>query len=92
LPLIAKNLMLDCNSNQLVLLRRIADNLLKTEERNIILNNVKELNRLSHESEINITALTFLLGNDPLEGTDTFRMFEGKNDSELVRLKEQYEK
>lgn len=89
---IAQYRMLQVNANQLVLLRRLADDRLTLDERNTILNNVKELNHRSEMSKVNVAAISYLLANDPPEGTDLYKMFEGKSDSELVRLQEQYEK
>lgn len=79
------------NSNQLVLLRRLADNRLTPTERNTLKNNVKELNRQSQDKKVKMLAVTYLLANDPPEGTNVYKMFEGKSDAELGQLQVKYE-
>lgn len=87
----ARYLQLQENSNQLVLLRRLADSSLTFDERTTVLNNVKELNRESEVSRVNVVVLAYLLAHDPPEDTDLYKMFESKSDDELARLQKQYE-
>lgn len=88
----ARYTLLQGNSNQLVLLRRLTDDRLSPDERETIKSNVRNLNLQSETSKINLVAITYLLANDPLKGTDVFRMFEDKSDIELLRLQVLYEK
>lgn len=88
----AKYSLLQVNSNQLVLLRRLADDRLTPDERKTLLSNVKELNHQSELSKVKVVTIAYLLANDPPEGTDLNKMFVGKSDSELARLQDHYEK
>ncbi len=87
----AKYTLLNANSNQLVILRRLAEDHLSSEEDETIRGVIKELNYQSNRSKVGVVALAFLLANDPPEGTNPFEMFILKSDSELVRLQKKYE-
>jgi hypothetical protein len=88
----SKSTLLQGISNQLVMLRRLADDRLTLQERETVLNNVKELNYQTQVSKVNVIALAYLLANEPPQGTNPFEMFKGKSDSELYILQSQYEK
>jgi len=83
--------LLQGNSSQLVMLRRLADDRLTADERKTILSNVKEINHQSEVSKISVVAITYLLANDLPEGTNPYKLFEGKSDSELTALQIRYE-
>ncbi len=83
--------LLSANSNQLVMLRRLAEDHLTETESRVVKNVVIELNHQHDVSKINTVALSYLLSNDTTEDVGIFAMFEGKSDSELLVLQEKYE-
>jgi len=89
---IDKYQLLLANSNQLVMLRRLADKYLTPNESNTVRSIVKELNYQSEVSKVNVAAISYLLANDPPEGTNPFTMFQDKSDSELVNLQRLFNK
>jgi hypothetical protein len=86
-----KYIWLKAHSNQLVLLRRLADTQLTSLERTTILNNTKELNHESEVSRLNEVALAYILAHDPPMGMNLLDLFRGKSDDELSLLQNQYE-
>ncbi len=84
--------LLNANSNQLVMLRRLSQSHLTEREIRVVESVVKELNRQQEVSKINTVALTYLLSNDTTEDVNVYKMFESKSDSELLVLQEEYEK
>ena len=83
--------LLTAHSNELVMLRRLAENHLTENENKAIKDVVKEVNYQAETSKINTVAITYLLSNDTTEETNIFSMFEGKSDIELLSLQKKYE-
>ncbi len=79
------------HSNQLVLLRRLAEKQLSCDERNTVSDIVRELNRLSENSNKYVNAIAYLQTNEPPEGVNPFEMFDGMDDNELIRMRYKYE-
>jgi hypothetical protein len=88
----AKTTLLDGTANQIVMLRRLAEDRMTPDENQIVLSNVKELRRQLRDSKVKVIAVTYLLAHDPPKGTDVYGMFAGKSDSELLLLQDQYER
>jgi cell division protein FtsX len=77
-------------SNQLILLRRLAEDRLTPSENDTILDLVNKLNHESETSLSNVLTITYLLANGPPDSADLRNILHWKNDSDLVHLLEKY--